>query len=254
MRALGPDFDAQLNRLNAYYENIYKPTAKPQQQWNALHPLEFGYRSQQLKCLAEMLYAQGFVSLEGMRILDVGCGTGRLLGSLGAVGARPDMLEGIDLNSDAIKFAKERYPGISFQCVQGGHIPFPDNYFDLVIQSVVFSSIALPGLRQHLASEMLRVTRGGGFVYWWDMPCTLREYGSESIAPMILFPGLVCTRRNVAWLPKPSEGIAKRRWRYSVGWVMDLVAARPTHVAALLGPKIAGDFGEADSKPQKQTR
>ena len=60
-------------------------------------------------------------------ILDVGCGTGINLESLGAMGA----VTGVDLSATALEFCRERGHRTVVQGV-GERLPFPDGSFDVV--------------------------------------------------------------------------------------------------------------------------
>jgi len=226
----------EIERLRAMYVEC-DASADYGRQFRPFDPREFGYRSQQLRCLAEMLREAGRHDLSGMRILDFGCGTGRLLGDLIGLGAEPALLCGVDLSKERLDAAARRHPHVRFQLASGSSIGFGDASFDLVIQAVVFSSIGLADLRRRLADEMLRVLAPGGFVYWWDLFRVLPQAGGQRLDPRELFLGCGFRGRRVSWLPRPSEGIARRRWKWALGAVVDLFAARPTHLAALIGPK-----------------
>jgi len=206
-------------------------------QYLPLQPIAFGYRWQQLRCLANMLRTGGYEELEALSILDVGCGTGRLLGDLIGLGGEPRLMCGVDIMEHRLEKAISRYPAVNFLSTDGVTLPFRNESFDLVLQSVVFSSIGLPALQIKLATEMIRVLRPGGFIWWWDMFYTVLEAGNQPLDPRKLFSDLPIRSKKVSWLPRPSEAIAKRRWRCTVGWFVDIFAAKPTHLAALIGPK-----------------
>jgi len=91
-------------------------------------------------------------------ILDIGCGTGRLLrkGRARWPGAE---LAGIDPAEGMIKRARELMPEATFHLGMAEAIPLPDASFDLVLSTVSFHhwSDQLQGLR-----EVARVLRPGG--------------------------------------------------------------------------------------------
>ena len=206
-------------------------------QYRAFEPLECGYRCQQIRCLSDMLYSKGYRDLSGLRILDVGCGTGRLLGDFIGMGGNSESMFGVDIMLSRLVKAIDRYPSMNFILIDGADLPFESISFDLLVQSVVFSSIGLPGLRKKLAAEMVRVTKPGGFIWWWDMVQTLPEAGNQSITLNELFPNLPILSKQISWLPLPSNGIAKKRWKWALSWLIDLFAPNPTHLVALIGPK-----------------
>src|SRR5690349_11190897 len=60
------------------------------------------------------------------RVMDLGCGNGRMTGALAANGY---LMTGCDVNSDAIEMARVRYPQCSFHCVNVSDAP-PERNFD----------------------------------------------------------------------------------------------------------------------------
>jgi ubiquinone/menaquinone biosynthesis C-methylase UbiE len=89
------------------------------------------------------------------RVLDVGCGTGRNLGLLGA-GVRA---VGVDPCPDTLRKARSRAPGVMLVQARAEALPFRDGVFDTVLSGLVFCSVEDPsaGLR-----EIQRVLRPGG--------------------------------------------------------------------------------------------
>src|SRR5258708_15324422 len=72
-------------------------------------------------------------------ILDVGCGTGRLLGL--AEGRFPRAkLVGVDAAIEMVRQAQSSNPGgaIRFQQAMAEELPFPDGSFDLVFSTMTF--------------------------------------------------------------------------------------------------------------------
>lgn len=73
-------------------------------------------------------------------ILDVGCGTGRLL--LAAADRFPGAsLDGVDAASEMVRQAEAERPAesrISFQTATAEHLPFADGQFDLVFSTMTF--------------------------------------------------------------------------------------------------------------------
>lgn len=90
------------------------------------------------------------------KVLDAGCGTGRLLELLG----HPPHHQGVDLSPEALAFCRER----GLQNVQKADIaalPFADKTFDAVICASVLYHRWVPDVDQAL-SELCRVLKPGG--------------------------------------------------------------------------------------------
>lgn len=107
-------------------------------------------------------------TLGGMKILDVGCGGGTLLRYLYDFGAKPKDCFGIDVLENTLQGAKELSPNVGFFVANGARLPFADDTFDLVFQSLVFTSVLNPGIKRAMAAEILRVLRKGGRFVWYD--------------------------------------------------------------------------------------
>jgi ubiquinone/menaquinone biosynthesis C-methylase UbiE len=117
----------------------------------------------------ETLRREGFSSLEGKTILEIGCGTGYWLREFIKWGARPADITGLDLLPDRVTEARTLCPaGVRIECANATEAALPDKTFDLVVQSTVFTSILDPHARRRVASEMLRVVKPDGLILWYD--------------------------------------------------------------------------------------
>lgn len=111
----------------------------------------------------------GFISLDTVNVLEIGCGTGFWLREFIKWGFRPERITGVDLLSDRVSIARHLCPeGVRIECGSATQLKFPDGCFDLVLQSTVFSSVLDPSVRQQIASEMLRVVKADGALLWYD--------------------------------------------------------------------------------------
>jgi ubiquinone/menaquinone biosynthesis C-methylase UbiE len=126
--------------------------------------------SQQLeRCVLSSLQRMGCDSLEGKRILDVGCGKGDCLRDFVRWGSRPEDLFGIDLQPTRVAKAQRTLPSsVQVTCGNAVALDFPDETFDLVLQFTVFSSILNTDMKRQLAREMLRVVKRGAHIVWYD--------------------------------------------------------------------------------------
>ena len=117
---------------------------------------------------------------EGMRVLDVGCGTGAFIWYLARESRNIDFT-GLDLDPVFLAAAEKSAPretrGLRFLFREGDatKMPFPDGSFDAVISHTFFNSC--PEYRQALR-EMLRVCQPGGVIASMtaadlpDVPCS----------------------------------------------------------------------------------
>ncbi|OGZ33750.1 MAG: hypothetical protein A2174_01610 [Candidatus Portnoybacteria bacterium RBG_13_41_18] len=107
---------------------------------------------EEFKPLAEYAHA-------GDRVLDLGCGNGRLVDLFKG---RPIEYFGIDNSTKLIGIAKSKYPTQEFQVFDGLRIPFEDNYFDKIYCIAVLHHIPGKELRQEFLNEVGRVLKSEG--------------------------------------------------------------------------------------------
>ena len=109
----------------------------------------------------------------GAEILDLGCGNGHISKYLFEKGYR---VSAIDINNDAIRLNKERYPNIHFVCSDiKKELPFQNGTFDAITISFVLTSFIDEKERNSLLNEIERVLKPGGFV-WLREPLVSPDY------------------------------------------------------------------------------
>ncbi len=95
-------------------------------------------------------------NLKGKRVLDIGCGTGRVIGMLREKGAE---IVALDISEEMIIAAGRKFPDV--ECVVGDsdNLPFADESFDLVLG--LFWIVHLGDLKASF-DEVYRVLKKGG--------------------------------------------------------------------------------------------
>jgi ubiquinone/menaquinone biosynthesis C-methylase UbiE len=92
-----------------------------------------------------------------LKILDAGCGTGRLAELMSKIGT----VTGIDMSDEALQFAKER--NITVQKASVMKLPFKDNSFDIVTSiDVLYHKNVTDDIKA--LKELYRVVKPGGIV------------------------------------------------------------------------------------------
>jgi len=214
------------------------------QMWLPFSEAEIAHRNQQQIAISKLLRMVGKFDLSGMKILDIGCGTGRILRQCLDYGASPENLYGVDIIESRIQKAQKLSPNIFFDVTDGLAINLPDEDFDLVMQFVVFSSIYSEKLRQKLAEEMKRLLKPGGYIFWWDVQKTVHEEVAELIAPQNFFPDMAIREIRLGQYPLPSQRISIFKHFKVLSKTLDFMfGCKKTHIAALVGPqkKLTGD-------------
>lgn len=161
------------------------------------------------------------------RLLDVGCGSGWDIEMWTRAGWSPDRLAGVDVVASRVDAARERCPGVDIRLIDGDHLPFDDDAFDVTTAATVFSSILDQRVRQALFAEMLRVTRQGGLVLVYDF--TLRNPRNPHVLAM--------TRRRLAELGRPPDRTARLTPLVQLVAAGSMIHPRLTALAMRFGPR-----------------
>ena len=115
----------------------------------------FAYSRRRLEDrLAQYLPLQG----AGLRLLDVGCGTGH---HMQALARRGFAVAGVDGSEAMLEHARANNPGVELHLADVDRLPFSDASFDYVLCIEVLRYLRDPG---PCVREMARVVRPGGMV------------------------------------------------------------------------------------------
>ena len=203
--------------------------------WTLDNPVVLHLAQERERVAIAALARQTGVDLAGARLLDVGCGAGVEFSNYLRWGASSRNLVGVDLMLPRLALARQRFD-VPVANASGAALPFADESFDIVCQSVVFSSIVDASMRAAVAGEMLRVLRPNGLVLWYD---AVRVRGRDPhFRPVpidelqALFPSVVFDCR----LLTTDLGLLRRVCAISGGWGMrlfDMTGLFKTHVFAL---------------------
>jgi len=121
---------------------------------------------------------------EGMKVLDIGSGSGETVLTIAKKVGPTGKAVGIDFSPEGVELAKERAKKQRLEKVAEFHkanaleLPFPDNTFDAVLSECV---VCLIQDKQKALNEKVRVLKPGGRVImhdvitWAPMPKAVRE-------------------------------------------------------------------------------
>jgi ubiquinone/menaquinone biosynthesis C-methylase UbiE len=119
---------------------------------------------------------------DGDRILDFGCGNGRLLELLVGKNIK---YQGVDVSEKLIALAKNKYSSenLEFSKINPSQnrLAFNDDYFNAVYSIAVFHHFPGQAYREKMAKELFRITEPGGYIIittWNLWPASTREDGS----------------------------------------------------------------------------
>lgn len=115
------------------------------------------------------------IELSGVKILDWGCGPGRVVRHLSRfTGPQTDFF-GTDYNATSIAWCTENLPGIRFnQNSLAARLPYENNFFDVIYGISVFTHLSE---KMHFAwfNELFRVLKPGGILLFTTQGENFRE-------------------------------------------------------------------------------
>lgn len=108
----------------------------------------------------------GKEDLPNLKILDAGCGNGRMLRKFCELGAEPVNCRGIDLSTDVIWYARANsVDDITYNIGDIKDMPYCNNRFDIILNLGVLIHIKDNDYIREIAKEFHRVLKPGGLVF-----------------------------------------------------------------------------------------
>jgi SAM-dependent methyltransferase len=139
------------------------------------------------------------LTLPKPKILDIGCGSGLMLGALESIG----QVSGLDMSDDAIKFSKEIFSGQVEKGFLPDNVPYKKNNFDLVICLDVIEHVdddvaALKSIRSHLIDGGKAILTVPACMLLWSSHDVVNEhkrrYDIKELKTKLLESGFVIER------------------------------------------------------------
>ncbi|MDP2363320.1 MAG: class I SAM-dependent methyltransferase, partial [Ignavibacteria bacterium] len=161
------------NRFEKEIENIRSRYLRrdiiPSYKYSPLNPAIFMINQEKERAFIKWLKFFDLSVIEKLKLLEIGCGGGQNLMQFIKLGFTPDLLVGNELLSDRVESAKKKLPA-ELEIIEGNalEIDLPSNSFDIVFQSMVFSSILNKEFKFALAQKMLQLVKPCGGVLWYD--------------------------------------------------------------------------------------
>jgi ubiquinone/menaquinone biosynthesis C-methylase UbiE len=122
-------------------KSAYQRT-KPAGYYSFLDPGTLFLVQERERLLLKRLREHGRDSLAGAQVLEVGCGSGHWLREFIKWGASPSDITGAELRADMLSSVVQLCPsGVRLHCMNAIEPEFPDESFDMVLQSMVFTSV-----------------------------------------------------------------------------------------------------------------
>jgi ubiquinone/menaquinone biosynthesis C-methylase UbiE len=119
-----------------------------------------------LSCEVMLLFGKAFAAagwdpetINGKRLLEVGCAWGLRLQQLLGFNLRPQNLYGIDLQAKWIEHARTTNPAIHWDVMSATSLSHPDRSFDAAFAVMALSAMLDPAVVDAALAEMCRVSR-----------------------------------------------------------------------------------------------
>jgi SAM-dependent methyltransferase len=225
-----------LDRLRAEYLRREQRFADSDT-YTLFNPANLFIVQQRQRAVLALLRWEGFYPLGDHRILEVGCGAGGVLREFLSFGADPRYLYGLDLLDWRVAEAKALSPHLPLACADGQKLPYPDDYFDLVLQYTVLSSILDDNVKRNIAQEIRRVLKSAGLILWYDYwlnPTNPHAKGIRPAEVRALFPGCHFSFHRITLAPPITRRLAPRSWLAC--YVLERLRIFNTHYLVAIRP------------------
>ena len=121
-----------------------------------------GMKNEYMDALHRVVLDRYLLPSNDEKILDFGCGIGRLTSYLGRTGAE---IIGVDVTKSMTDIARKKYPEQIFLCYDGTNLPFENNYFDKEVSVFVLQHVTPLDTFFATAKELVRCLKKGGKIY-----------------------------------------------------------------------------------------
>lgn len=231
-----PADDGRAAELRAVAERYARRRAAAvDSRYDPLRPEVWRARQERERALVALLRAHAARPLAQHDVLEIGCGHGDNLLELLRLGCDPKRLVANELLPERAAAARSRLPAV-LRLYEGdaAALPFAPASFDIVLQSMVFSSLLDPAFQARLAARLWDWVRPGGAVLWYDFtvdnPANPDVRGVSRRRLRELFPAATIDARRVTLAPPLA-----RRAAALAPWLCDLLGTLPplrTHLLA----------------------
>jgi ubiquinone/menaquinone biosynthesis C-methylase UbiE len=178
-----------------------------------LSPANLAIIQERERAMLRALNRAGYANFAERKLLEVGCGTGFWLRQFVHWRMPPANVTAVELLPERASEARSLLPA-DVQIIDGNGtaLPFQDASFDIVLQSVVFSSILDSEVKEQVAREMMRVLRPGGLILWYDFfvnnPRNPDVRGVSRSEINNLFPGCTMELQRLTLAPPLARVVA----------------------------------------------
>lgn len=137
--------------------------------YSILNPASILIEQEKERALIKWIKENNIEPLDNKKLLEIGCGGGYNLLKFVRLGFKPQNIFANDLISERLQSARELLPSkVHFYEGSAMDLSFKENEFDIVFQSMVFSSILDSDYKIKLAEKLWQWVKPGGGILWYD--------------------------------------------------------------------------------------
>ncbi len=141
----------------------------PEERYHPLQPYNVAVDREKSLDLVRCIEWARLFPVANKKVLEIGCGSGKNLLRLILLGFQPENLVGNDLLEDSVLDARHLLPSATKVMLgDASDLDLEDQTFDVVYQSLVFTSILDDAFQQKLANRMWGLAKHGGGILWYD--------------------------------------------------------------------------------------
>jgi ubiquinone/menaquinone biosynthesis C-methylase UbiE len=158
-----------MNEADEIKKRYEKRKMLPANKYSILQPYIYKGEQEKERVFIKWIKSCNLEPLENKSLLEIGAGYGSNIMQLMRLGFLPNMITANELLPERVHELKKRLPA-SIQIMEGNalELDVKENFFDIVFQSMVFSSILDENFQNKLAEKMWNITKKGGGILWYD--------------------------------------------------------------------------------------
>lgn len=226
----------------------------PREFYSPARPHNLFATQQRARHALRALSRAGLLPLQCRRALEIGCGAGGILPELESWGVARGNLAGIDINASRVTACSRLLaayrgrdgrllsPGAMIVHGDASALPWASGTFDLVVLSLVMTSILDDAMRTAVALESLRVLAPRGCILWYDFafdnPRNAHVRAVKRSDLKRLFPDCDYSLSRVTLAPPVSRRLVARSWLAAV--LLESTTLLNTHLLGTIRPRTTG--------------
>jgi len=160
------EFKKELDEIKKRYA---RRKSVPENLYNPLNTDVIFRRQEFERTLIKILKDNYSYNLKNLKLLEIGCGSGKNLLKFIELGFEPKNIIGNELLIERAETARKILPKeVDIIAGDALKLSFFPNSFDIVFQSTVFTSILDTNFQKELARKMWKFVKPGGGILWYD--------------------------------------------------------------------------------------